>query len=138
MRNIEFLEWNRFGWSRAIVPGNSDAVFLEGRDADTPISVLIHFEERLLAHDRNLIHLRIRRIRPIPRRHWLNANEDHIPIRTGPTLPFAVARNPLLLGARIDIAVDQCVGHPTSAGPSVMLMQDQISTHVHTPEGHGL
>src|SRR5579872_7533151 len=51
MRDIELLKWNRFARSRAIVPGNSDAVFLEGRDADAPISVLIHFKERFLAHD---------------------------------------------------------------------------------------
>jgi len=48
-----------------------------------------------------------------------DADEDHVPVRASPASPFTIARNPLLLSAGIDIAIDERVSdiHPPLAHP---------------------
>ncbi len=70
---------------------------------------------------------------------WVgNADEDHVPVGASPTVPLAVAGDPLLLGAGVDVAVDEGVGHPAAAGPALVLIEDDVALDVHATEGRGL
>src|SRR5580658_9850225 len=66
------------------------------------------------------------------------ADEYHVPVRARPALPIAVARDPLLLAAGVDIPVDKRIRHPTAACPAVILVQDQVAAHMHTPQRYCL
>src|SRR5580704_17156766 len=135
---IKLVEGNRSAPRKPTMPRRAHAFSSERWDANTPLALCINFQERLLAHDRSLIHLRVGRIWPIALRRVGDANENHVPVRTGTACPFAVARNPLLLSAGIDVAVNECVRHPSAAGPPAVLVENQIATNVHTSDGHGL
>ena len=56
-----------------------------------------------------------------------DADEDHVPVGAGPAVPLAVARDPLLLRAGGDVAVDEGVGHPAAAGPAAVLMENDVA-----------
>ena len=53
-------------------------------------------------------------------------------------MPLAVAGDPLLLRASGYVAVDEGVGHPASAGPAAVLMENDVALNVHAAEGYGL
>ena len=78
------------------------------------------------------------RIRPLAFGRIGNADEDHVPVGSGPTVPLAVAGDPLLLRTGSYVAVDEGVGHPAAAGPAVVLMEDDIAVNVHAAEGRCL
>src|SRR5437879_3802992 len=108
-RDIELLEWNRSARRGPPVPRDACAVSTERRNADTPFPLSIYLEERFLPHDWRLRDFRVRRRWPVPLRGMENPNKTHVPVRTRPASPFAVARNPLLLTSGIDVAIDKSV-----------------------------
>ena len=111
---------------------------LQRGNADAPVPFRIDFEERLLADDGRAFDLGVGRLGPLARGRMRDADEDHVPVGAGPAAPLAVARDPLLLRACADVAVDERVGHPSAAGPSAFLVQNDVAEHVHAAEGHGL
>ena len=67
-----------------------------------------------------------------------DTNEDHIPIGATPTAPLCIPGNKLLLRPGVDFAIDQSIGHPSAAGPAVVLMEHNIPANVHAPQGRSL
>src|SRR5215472_9642208 len=120
------------------MPGNAHAVGPELRHAYTPLSPCINFQKRFLAYNRSLIYFGVGGVRPLACWCMCDADEYHVPVRACPSFPFTVSRNPLLLRPGIDSSVDECVRHPSAAGPPMMLVQHQIAPDVHTSERHGL
>ena len=66
------------------------------------------------------------------------AEEEHVPAGSGPGAPVGVAGDPLLLGAGVDVSIDEVVGHPSAAGPAAVLVQHHVAEDVHAAEGDGL
>ncbi len=95
-------------------------------------------EEGLFADDGGLGDFGVGRIGPFAFRRVGNAHEDHVPVGAGPAVPLAVAGDPLLLGAGVDVAVDEGVGHPAATGPAAVLVEDDVALDVHAAEGRGL
>src|SRR5215471_6191854 len=70
---------------------------------------------------------------------WVgDPHEEHVPVGAGPTAPFRIARDPLLLGAGPHIAIDQGIRHPAAARPSTLLVEHDIASYVHASKGDGL
>jgi hypothetical protein len=67
----------------------------------------IDLQEGLLADHRRLGDLGKCRLGPIALRRVYIADEDHVPVRSGPTAPFGVPGDPLLLRPGVHLAVDQ-------------------------------
>ena len=95
-------------------------------------------EEGLFADNGGSRDLGIGRFGPFAFRWIGDADKDHVPVCAGPTVPLAVAGDPLLLRAGSDVAVDEGVGHPASTGPAAVLMEHDVALNVHTAEGYGL
>ena len=120
------------------MPGDACAVGSQSGNADAPVPFRVDFEEGLFADDGSFVDLGVGWLGPLAFRGMRDADEDHVPVGAGPTAPFAVAGDPLLLGTRADVAVDEGVRHPAAAGPSAFLMENDVAQNVHAAEGHGL
>src|SRR5579863_5017891 len=116
------------------MPRNAHTVVAQFWNSHTPGPSCIHLEKWLLADDWCPLDLRVRWFWPFACRWMRHSHEHHVPVRAGPTAPFTVARDPLLLRSRAHIAIHQRVRHPATAGPPAVLVQYQISAHVHAPE----
>ncbi len=138
MSDVKTRKRKGMAWGVAAAPADAHAVGAQRRDAHVPVATRINQEERLLANHRCLGNPGIRRLGPVAFGRMYHADKDHIPVGAGPAAPFAVARDPLLLRAGVDVAVDQRVGDPAAAGPAVALVQNKIPEDVHATEGHGL
>src|ERR1700722_1995185 len=120
------------------MPGDSHAPGAQSGNADAQVSRRICLEEWLLANDGGFGDFGIRRRRPLTWRRMRNANEDHVPVGATPTSPFGVPGKELLLWTRIHLAIDQGVGHPSTAGPAVVLMKHNIAADMHAPKRYSL
>ena len=81
------------------MPGDACAVGAQRGDADVVVAARIDGEKGLFAHDGSLGDLGVGRRGPFAGRRILDADEDHVPVGAGPTVPLAVAGDPLLLRA---------------------------------------
>ena len=123
---------------RSAVPGDALTVSLERWNSNAPVPFRIDLEEWFFTDDGCAFDLGVGWLRPFACGRIRDADEDHVPVRSGPASPLAVARDPLLLRAGADVAVDQRVGHPSAAGPSAFLMKNDVADHMHPAERHSL
>src|SRR5580698_4836522 len=128
--DVELADGDGFSWCRG-VPGDTGAVVTDRGNAYAVVAGGVDLEEGLFADDGSLRDLSIRRVGPFAFRWIGDADKDHVPVCAGPTTPLTVARDPLLLRAGCDLAVDEGVGHPASAGPTPVLVENDVALHVH-------
>ncbi len=95
-------------------------------------------EKWLFTNDGRDRDLGVWRRRPLALRLAFYADEDHVPVGAGPTFPLSIAREPLLLRAGVDVAVDEGVGDPAAGGPAAVLMENEIARDMHAAEKDGL
>src|SRR5207253_10223522 len=105
--NIKPPKPNRLSRRLPTAPRNPEAVAVQRRNPHAELARGIQLQERLLAHHWRMRYLRVRRRGPCAFRGMHHADKHHVPVRTRPTLPVAVARDPLLLAAGVNIPVHQ-------------------------------
>src|SRR6266699_512705 len=137
-RNIKPRNRNRLSRRFPTAPRNPEAVAVQRRNPHAELARGIQLQERLLAHHWRMRYLRVRRRGPCAFRGMHHADKHHVPVRTRPTLPVAVARDPLLLAAGVNIPVHQRIRHPAPACPAMILVQHQVAAYVHAPQRHCL
>ena len=120
------------------MPGNAGSISTQRWHTHAVVSSRIDLQKWFFANDGSERNLGIGRGRPLAGRRIGYADKDHVPVGAGPFAPLGVARNPLLLRSGIDGAIDQIVGHPATAGPSIELVQNDGAANMHASKRRGL
>src|ERR1035437_6344701 len=121
--DVKAIEGDRHSGRRARAPRDAGALVAQLRHTNEIAAPRIDGKKGLFAHQGSPGDLGVRRRGRLAGWRRKHADEDHIPIGASPTAPLAVARDPLLLGAGVDVAVHYGVRHPAAAGPTPLLVQ---------------
>jgi len=100
---------------------------------------LLHPPEETAFHERLASRpLSYRVARAIPSRVFLMPTKTMFQLAPVQLPHSLFARNPLLLRAGVNVAVNDRIGHPSATGPAALLMENHIAEDVHAAEGYGL
>ncbi len=91
MSDVEVVNGDGLSGCGGGVPGDAGGVGAQLGDADAVVAGGVNFEKRLFADDGGLRDFGVGRFGPFALRRIRYADEDHVPVGTGPTAPLAVA-----------------------------------------------